>query len=74
VLVLDAGLRVRVAAGGSASVLGFDPEQTLGRSLHEALGLDLARAYEPHVRAALAGKTFTVYLERDDREFVLRGA
>jgi GAF domain-containing protein len=74
VFVLDARLCFRMAAGGAVREVGFDPEQVVGRTLHEALGLDLARAYEPHVRAALAGKTFTVYLERDDREFVLRGA
>ena len=72
--VLDADLRFRLATGDSVREVGFEPERLLGRSLHEVLDLDLARAYEPHVRAALAGETFTVYLERDDREFVLRGA
>ena len=72
--VLDADLHFRLAAGGSVREVGFEPELLVGRSLHEAFGLDLARAYEPHVRAALAGETFTAYVERDGREFVLRGA
>ncbi len=52
----DADLRCRLAHGAHLKTRGFRADEMLGRRLHELLPPPQAQAYEPLLRAALAGE------------------
>lgn len=56
--VVDRDLRYRHVGGEALHSLGLPPDYFVGKTVFEALPPDLAAAYEPLYRQALAGKPF----------------
>ncbi|MDM0041225.1 PAS domain-containing protein [Variovorax sp. J22G21] len=56
---LDRDLRFRFVNKAYQDWFGVEPEQLLGRSLHEFYGDEAWAQMEPHMRAALAGRQIT---------------
>jgi PAS domain S-box-containing protein len=71
--VVDRDLRY-VLAGGEAMVnAGIPPQNLLGKTIFEALPEPLAKEYEPQIRRALAGQSFSVEHDAHGFSFLTRG-
>jgi two-component system, chemotaxis family, CheB/CheR fusion protein len=73
VFVVDQNLRYLVAEGEALAAAGFAPEDLIGKTIFEALPEELASAYEPHFRQALAGKAFEHEHTAHGRCYISRG-
>ena len=73
VFVVDKDLRYLVAEGEAMSDAGHKSSDFLGKSIREALQEDLASAYEPYFRKALAGEHFELEHALDGRAYLTRG-
>lgn len=73
VFIVDRDLRYRLAAGEALAAAGYQPDGLVGRTVAEAVGSELAVAYEPNYRRALAGESFTDTHRAHGREFQTRG-
>lgn len=74
VFVVDRELRYTMAEGEAIVTAGFQPDDFLGKTLHEVLPAALAAEYEAMYRRALDGQTFAVEHSAFGRHYVTRGA
>lgn len=73
VFVVDANLRYRLADGPALRDAGMTSADFEGKTIFEALDPDLARAYEPNYRQALAGQSFQLEHHSHDRDYITQG-
>ncbi|HEY1191746.1 MAG TPA: PAS domain-containing protein [Gemmata sp.] len=71
--VVGHDLRITLADGEGLRAAGFSPTDFEGKTLSAALGAEIAVAFEPHFRRALAGAPFRVEHAAHGRHFITHG-
>jgi PAS domain S-box-containing protein len=73
VFVVDRDLRYLLAEGKALEDAGMTSEDLVGKTIWEALDLDLAATYEPNYRQALKGEPFSHEHDSHDRHYISHG-
>ncbi|MEH2117428.1 response regulator [Nostoc sp.] len=73
VFIVDRDLRYQLAEGEALEWVGMSPENFVGKTLWEALGPTLAASYEPYLRQAFNGESFSLEHYSHDRYYISHG-